>query len=301
MSRLLLGRGAQGALVTEIQEALTSSGFDAGAPDGRYGRDTETAVRAFQSSAGTAATGAVSDNDWPAITGRAVPGVEERCLQFTSWLEGHGYTRAAGNWDNAWITWGVVGFTLKHGNLQKVIRAVHRASPACVTDAFGADAPQLLEMIDAPPARQEAWAVSISQGERLAEPWHTNFALFGRFPEVQAAQRACAREEYFVPALRTAAALNLTSELGVALTFDIHVQNGGVKRAIREALVPKRPGEPEQPLREALANAVADASIPRFREDVRSRKLTIARGGGHVRGIQVNLLNWGLAPLEATV
>jgi hypothetical protein len=30
----------------------------------------------------------------------------------------------AGNFDNAWLTWGIIGFTLKHGEIQKIIKEV---------------------------------------------------------------------------------------------------------------------------------------------------------------------------------
>ncbi len=40
-----------------------------------------------------------------------------------------------------------------------------------------------------------------------------------------------ARKQYPRPALETAGRLGFVTELGVALCFDIHVQNGGVKRA----------------------------------------------------------------------
>jgi hypothetical protein len=49
----------------------------------------------------------------------------------------------------------------------------------------------------------------------------------------------------------------------------------------------------EQELRVIVANAVADASAS-FKEDVRSRKLTVATGTGKVYGETFILSNWGL-------
>ena len=90
---------------------------------------------------------------------------------------------------------------------------------------------------------------------------------------MEAAQRKTAFDGYFMPAVHTASTLGLTSELGIALCFDIHVQNGGVSQAVRGSLPPLVPGAPERIRREAIANAAADHSGEKFRENVRKRKL----------------------------
>jgi len=54
-------------------------------------------------------------------------------------------------------------------------------------------------------------------------------------------------------------------------------------------------GEPERVRREALAQAVADNSVKKFRENVRSRKMALATGTGVANGVTVNLSDWGLA------
>jgi hypothetical protein len=87
------------------------------------------------------------------------------------------------------------------------------------------------------------------------------------------------------------------AELGLALCFDIHVQNGSIKPSARDRIrneVAAQPIHKERELRAIVANAVADASRPQFREDVRSRKLTLATGAGQVHGATYVLRNWGL-------
>lgn len=303
MSRVLFGRGARGPLIADLQAALTAKGFDPKGIDGLYFGDTEAAVSAFQRANRSLVTAVVSHDDWTAVTGRPVPDLFSRCLQLTAAFEGHHYTRAAGNFDDALITWGIVGFTLRHGNLQRVIRGVRERAPHRIVEAFGTDASILLEMMSASPHRQEVWANSISDddGRRLIEPWQTNFARFGEFPEVQEQQRAVARTAYFDPALASATEIGLRTELGMALAFDVHVQNGGFKPAVRALLPPRSAGEPERPLREAVANAVADHSKPKWRENVRRRKLAIATGNGTANGITVVLANWGLDEVDAVV
>ena len=107
---------------------------------------------------------------------------------------------------------------------------------------------------------------------------------------------------YFQPALQTARNFNLKTELGQALAFDIHVQNGGIKPEARTQIqqqVAQHPVGNEQDLRVIIANAVADKASATFREDVRARKLTLATGTGTVHKATFVLRNWGLADLPA--
>ncbi len=301
MSRLLFGVGARGPLIVELQAGLLRKGFVHSAADGQYGPNTAAAVSAFQQSIALPPTGGVSDDDWVRITDTASPDVEARCLQLTSTFEGHGYSLAKGNWDGAGLTWGIIAFTLTSGSLQSVVADVQRTAPGCVTQAFGPDAAALLQIMAAPRPQQLAWANGITAGQGLAEPWLTHFAQFGALPQVQAIQRAHAHDQYFAPALKTGAALGLTSELGVALCFDIQVQDGGLKADQIQTLVAQHGGKPEAEMREAAANAAADRANPKFQDDVRARKLTIAHGQGTVHGAAVTLVNWGLTTAVAVV
>jgi hypothetical protein len=119
------------------------------------------------------------------------------------------------------------------------------------------------------------------------------FAAFGATPEVQAEQLKRVQAEYMLPAIRTANKLGFTSELGLALCFDIHVQNGP-KSDVLASLAPQLQGLEEPDARALVANAVADSARAEFREDVRQRKLTVATGKGSVHGKQYVLQNWGL-------
>ena len=294
MSRLLFGRGAKGALVAELQSGLQRRGFDPQGLDGVFGRDTVDAVESFQRDAGAPVTGSVSDDEWVTLTGRGVPEIESRCLQLTSSFEGHGYTLIQGNWDGAWLTWGIIGFTLKHGEIQNIVHAIDQQTPEIIDSAFGSDAAELLRMMDAPPDEQEAWANSISQGARVVEPWRSSFERFGNVPEVQAEQNARAHTAYFVPAETTAKRLNLITERGIALCFDAAVQNGGVRQTTQDALVAMA-AQPEVERLATLATAIANDAKPQFRADVLSRKMTIAQGSGTVHGRNVLLANWGIA------
>jgi hypothetical protein len=293
MPRLLFAKGARGAPVKKIQKGV---GFVGDAIDGDFGPDTTTAVGDFQKTHAMPQTGEVDTDTWGAITKLPVPTLEERALALTATFEGHGFELAQGNFDGAGITWGIIGFTLKHGEVGKIVREMQGARPDLVKLAFGDLTPELLRLIDLPLQEQLAFADSVSippSKARLAEPWRSCFRVFGSLPEVQEAQLRRAHEHYFQPAQTTANKLHLKTELGVALAFDIHVQNGGVKEDILRSLL-GRTFASELDLRVALADAVADSSKPEFKEDVRARKLTIAQGKGMVHGGSFVLKNWGL-------
>src|SRR5262249_44511419 len=155
---------------------------------------------------------------------------------------------------------------------------VHDAHPELVENTFGDNSAELLHLLSADCEFQEKWADehTLEHGA-LAEPWKSMFAAFGSLPEVQAEQLKHVREDYLVPAIRTAMKLGFTSELGLALCFDIHVQNGGIKAAVLKKIL-QQVGIAEPKLRTLTANAVADSARAAFREDVRRRKLTIATG-----------------------
>jgi peptidoglycan hydrolase-like protein with peptidoglycan-binding domain len=300
MTKLVLGRGARGELVRQAQARLTGLGFDPKGIDGDYGNGTAAAVTGFRKQNGLGAADAIDVPAWGALMERPVPTVQERALAVTAAFEGHGFDLAAGNFDGAGLTWGIIGFTLQHGQVSQIVLEAQKQDPSLVREAFRANADECLEIMRAPRTRQLAWADSISSGSRktsVREPWRSCFRRFGQLPAVQALQLAQVTRAYWDPARNTARELGLKTELGLALCFDIHVQNGSVRPSARDRIrseVAAHPIHKERELRVIIANAVADASRPQFREDVLSRKLTLATGAGRVHGATYVLRNWGL-------
>lgn len=300
MSRVLFAKGVRGGIVGKMQRRLTELGFDTKGIDSKYGNDTRDAVNAFQRANGLAITGEVDVETFERLLGVAAPGVRDRSLQLTAAFEGHGFTLAQGNFDGAGITWGIIGFTLRHGEIKKIVLRINDENPALVRAAFRDKTDELLKVLDSSLSKQIAFADSISLGAskaELAEPWRSAFKRFGEMDEVQALQLELAEHDYFQPARRTAEEFGLKTELGLALAFDIHVQNGGLDaeaRALIEGNLDDHPIANERDLRVIIANATADSTKPKHREDVRSRKLTVATGSGKVHGETFVLRNWGL-------
>jgi len=305
MARVLFARGVRGELVRKMQQRLTDLGFSTLGVDGDYGGNTRAAVIAFQNARGIEPTGEVDVTTYESLMETPIPGIRERALQLTAAFEGHDFTLAKGNFDDAGITWGIIGFTLTSGELRRIIGQINSEHPALLRAAFGENTNRLLEVFERPMNQQIAFANSISLGasrERLAEPWRTSFRKLGGFEEVQALQLEIADRDFYQPSRRTAERFGLTTEQGVALAFDIHVQNGSVKPEAREQIrreLEENPPSNEQERRVIIGNAVADHSKPRWRADVRSRKLTIANGTGTVHAGNYVLRAWGLGEFPA--
>jgi peptidoglycan hydrolase-like protein with peptidoglycan-binding domain len=303
---VLLAKGARGEIVRKVQRGLQGLGFNPGIIDGDYGNNTQSAVSAFQQANLLESTGEVDVVTWERLIGTPPPSTRDRSLQLTAAFEGHDFTLAQGNFDGAGITWGIIGFTLKHGELSKIILATHQRDPELVRQAFGMKTEELISIMTSSKTKQMAFADSISLGTKkvkLAEPWRSAFGKFGEIPEVQALQLELADRDYFQPALQTAQEFDLKTDQGIALAFDIHVQNGGIKASAREEIAGSLADQPvtsEQELRVIIAHAVADQARPEYREDVRSRKLTIATGSGKVHGAIYLLRNWGLGEFTFT-
>ena len=306
MARILLQRArsgfrtVRGEVVRRVQLALNEAGASAGDVDGIFGGDTEAALKSYQAAHGQPATGKLTDVGWTALTHAPIPPVFDRCLQITADFEGHGFRKIAGNFDGAGLTWGIIGFTLQHGEIQEIVRKVQQQRPELLARAFGPLLPTLASMLDAAWPQQLAWANGLSLGSqryRIEAGWEAAFARLGDFPEVQAIQLERVRR-YWGIAERDAQRFDLTTELGIALCFDVAVQNGGIDddregRRVRRWIA-ENPGASERARRVAIADAVAENSRPTYVEDVRHRKRAVATGEGEVHGAKYALADWGI-------
>lgn len=146
-------------------------------------------------------------------------------------------------------------------------------------------------------ALQVAWATAMSSGpskERLPTVWLQAFEKLGNEEVVKRIQMQRAYDRYFVPCAASAATLGLASELGIALAFDVHVQNGGFKPDAFTLAAGLPAGTAESVQRQKRAACVADSARPQYKADVLSRKNTIATGQGLVHGGAYTLAAWGL-------
>ena len=128
------------------------------------------------------------------------------------------------------------------------------------------------------------------------EPWRGFAKTLGRTLEFQQIQVKHA-SGMFQRALAMCGEYELWSERAVALMFDIVTQNGSIKPVTKAQIradiktLPATLSEQELEVRklESVANRRAEAANARWVDDVRRRKLCIARGEGVVHGIPYNL------------
>jgi hypothetical protein len=153
-------------------------------------------------------------------------------------------------------------------------------------------------MLASPLASQLAWARGIQDQLRhnVFEPWKGLFKALCRTPEFQAIQVEHA-DAIHAAALQLCARFGVTSERAAALMFDIRVQNYSIRAATESRIradfttIPAdaAPMDIELARLRVIANRRAEAANPKFVEDVRVRKLTIANGAGGVHGIVYDL------------
>jgi hypothetical protein len=295
-----------GTLVSDIQAALNGAGIGQIGVDGLFGGQTEGALRAFQVRRGLPQTGTVSDATWQTLMRTDAPPLFERCLQVTASFEGTHFTEVVGNFDGAGLTWGIIGFTLSHGELGAILDTINLRLPGAIGSAFGDDADDIMRIVHAPMAERIAWADSISRGPQkyaVADPWKTYFRDLGSLRDVQRLQVDRAREVYWGIAQRDARALGLKEELDHLLLFDVAVQNGGMQSKGRHADAlagfAAKPDADPAAKRHIVAHVVANSASPTYQGDVRSRKLTIAEGAGTVHGGKYVLADWGFLDGQA--
>jgi peptidoglycan hydrolase-like protein with peptidoglycan-binding domain len=305
MARILFDRSpsgfrtVRGEVIRKLQERLGLSGAQ---QDGVYGGDTQTALRKWQSEHQTAATGAVDVDTWAGVMQQPIPEIFDRSLQISAAFEGHGFTKLEGNFDGAGLTWGIIGFTWSNNQLQGILREIRTEAPVVYKESFGPLATQLDEVFAQAHPAQMAFAneITLSPGSAGVRPeWKEAFARLGKSPAVQAIQMRAVK-----PAWDTAGKYfqqyGLSSELAMALCFDIAVQIGVKPQADAAIRAAMKAHPPEDKLREIIANAVAETAKSEYVEDVRQRKLMFARGQGEVHGDAYRLDLWGLGEFPTT-
>ncbi len=227
----------------------------------------------------------------------------QRCLALTGTFEtGVGapdcFAGLAGDFDGQGLSFGVLQWNIGQSTLQPLLAQMLEQHEAVMPGLFGERLSDIRTLLAAPHASQLSWARSIQDPIRhnIFEPWKGLFKALGRSPEFQAIQveHASAVHE---AAVGFCAKFGVTTERAIALMFDIRVQNYSISPATEAriradfAQIPldSAPLDAELARLRSIANRRADAANPKFAEDVRIRKLTIANGSGTVHGLAFDL------------
>lgn len=314
--------GARGPSVERLQARLAELGFYAGRVDGDFGGGTYSAVRRFQATKNLEADGVVGENTWKALLGadsraevktpepsphesEALAGnapLRFRCLALTGSFETDKpppdcYAGVSGNFDGQGLSFGVCQWNFGQGSLQPMLTDLIAENPDLMQDIFGEDFDDLQSLLTLSRSEQLKLLDGLQTPKKnLVEPWLGYFRVLGRSPACQAMQVRYAAK-LFESAEIYRKRYQLHSQRALALMFDIMVQNGGINAATHQRIAGDclrvsadlSPEARELAVMVAIANRRADAANPRWREDVRDRKLTIAHGIGVVHGRHYDL------------
>ncbi len=301
----LYQRGSLGPEVARIQSRLQALGLYAGPIDGNFGGGTESAVKAFQAANHLDMDGVVGPNTWGALFGGApIPTpeiisapLEKRCLALTGSFETGQpppdcFAGLSGDFDGQGISLGVCQWNFGQGSLQPLLQEIDQTHPEVVDAVFEDHAAEFRAVLGESQDEQMNWARSVQDGQHnVLDPWNGMLKALCRRPEFQAIQTSHAGS-LAAAARALCAEFGVRSQRALALLFDIKVQNGSISDIVKAqitgdfaALTPSGNADADEVARlRIIANRRAEAANPKWVEDVRTRKLTIANGQGTVHG-----------------
>jgi peptidoglycan hydrolase-like protein with peptidoglycan-binding domain len=302
--------GSKGEEVKKIQERLKGLGYYRGPIDGEFGGGTEAAVKAFQKAKKLTVEGIVGATTWKALFQGEIPepsivgeSLGYRSLALTGSFETgrdipECFTGLGGDFDGQGISFGVLQWNFGQGTLQPLLGDILEKQPRIVKNIFQTNYSIFKQALESDKEELMAFARSIQHPVQhyVYEPWRGMFKALGRTEEFQKIQVKYA-DKLFRKAVDLCAEYDLWSERALTLMFDIQVQNGNIGTLTKTQILSELGTLPKDLSREELevqkmrivANRRAEASNPKWIEDVRARKLCCANGGGIVHGIHFDL------------
>lgn len=303
----LYRRGSMGEEVKHIQRQLHKLDHYRGSIDGIFGGGTESAVRKFQQAKELTVDGIVGPDTWVELFDEneiTPPAILEKPLSYrilaltgsfeTGMPPPDCFAGISGDFDGQAISFGALQWNLGQESLQPLLKKMDDKHPDLVDEIFAERRSEFRVILDAPQEQQITWGRSVQDQNRflLREPWGGLFKTLGRCQEFQDLQVETA-DRLYNEAIDLAREYKLTSERAVALMFDIKVQNGSIFPFVKQQILRDFANLPDSADEEERLNIVAnrrsEASNPRWVEDVRTRKLTIAQGRGTVHGMHYDL------------
>jgi hypothetical protein len=174
-----------------------------------------------------------------------------------SWQRQHGRPHPASGKIHIGLSFGIIQFTQDGGSLGQLLRAFAKKNEEKFKRIVGSTWHELLNVTSATgpsglasgarrSSRVQKVRVSVGQGEIdfrdiWEEPWVGIFKRLGNDPEFNQVQDFLALELYLNPIAKFLKESGLTSELSVAMGFDLSVHRGvgGARNYIRSRIAPK--------------------------------------------------------------
>lgn len=303
--------GSRNDQVRALEQRLKTLDLYSGPIDGIFGGSVESGVKQYQKQHGLEPDGNVGPETWSALfpgTSQPVSALEqcplaERCLALSGAFETTSgfpecFAGLTGNFDGEGISFGVLQWNIGQGTLQPLFSQMLQNHPEVMTDIFQENLPSFSNMLSLTRQQQLAWWIAIQSPDKadLFEPWRGYLLALGGTSPFQQIQMDHSKAIYS-DALLLAGEYDLHTERGLALMFDICVQNGGIGPGAKEQIAADFASSPQSAdLLEGevsklriIANRVAESSRQQYVEDVRTRKLAIANGVGTVHGMTYDL------------
>lgn len=208
--------------------------------------------------------------------------VVDKGLRLVAAFEGGGHGALAGDFDGQGLSWGPLQWNLGRGTLPPLLSRIRELDPDGMLDAVGRT---FMRAMDGD-LMEFARTHMLDADRKPHAAWRAAFAKLAQLPAARQAFREHA-EWYVKRATIDATRLRLVSERAWVFALDVAVQNGGIRvddhLPSYWSLLQPTDIEEWQHLK-VLANAVSAHALPRWRDDVLSRKLTIAVREGVVHG-----------------
>lgn len=238
---------------------------------------------------------------------KSIASLEKRIMGLTASFEtGVGFPECfgvvTGNFDGQGISFGALQWCIGQNTLQELFESMMREHPKVTENIFSKDQfAQFKGMLKGNLSDQMNWAKSIQITERkpnnsikwvILPEWKTALQRLGLTEEMISIEVTAASAR-FAKAQSNCSIYRLRSERGLALMFDINVQNGhvDVKGAGANILkdfqnIPLSLSDDEKEVERMriVARRRAEVANPRWVQDVLKRKMTIAEGEGVVHG-----------------
>lgn len=215
----------------------------------------------------------------------------DKAIETTAKFEGsRGYSNVGGDFDGMGLSFGIFQWNAGMHTLQPLLKETlallgHEKAKEIFTND---DLYVLKKKLESDTGFHQ-WTKTLSKRDekgtfRVAEPWYTRFYKLGLTEECQIVQKRHMKG-YINEAKGWMTEFGFKSERAFCLFLDVSVQNGSVTGRARTYYNSKaKSNMPEKEKLTLMAEAVAQASNPKWISDVRNRKMTIVEGKGIVHG-----------------
>lgn len=218
--------------------------------------------------------------------------MDRMLLSITGAFEGRGFTNLTGDFDDQGLSFGVLQWNFGQGSLNPLLHKMYDRDPAKFSEIFGEHTEKILSIIRSDKTVGMQFARSINDAKNnIIEPWKSRFIKLGSYKLFQEVQVEFA-EQLINRAKKFCRQFGVKTQRGLALMFDIVVQNGSPPdyKDIHDRIQQAPGGKvTERELLVIIAVAISERCNPKWKEDVLSRKMCIAKGKGMVHGRNFDL------------